>query len=250
MRHGVCLFLLTSHGTDGGSRLQNVRQDFDGRKVGSGVNGIVVQEPNSIVNWCDQIRSISFQRAAFLIGTTTMSTKPLLVAIGALLVAVPFAMAQVQTMPSNPDPNANPNQRQDRMTGGAIADQNAPVGERQACKSSELVGLSVRTVKDEEKGKIKDLMIGHDGRVVYAAVSFGGFLGVGDKLFAVPFEAIHVVKNGDKIEFARIDVTEETIKNRQGFNQDRWPDQADQSFLTGSQRNAERPVGGAAPTAR
>ncbi len=35
-------------------------------------------------------------------------------------------------------------------------------------------------------------MIGPDGRVEYAAVSFGGFLGIGNKLFAVPLDAIHL----------------------------------------------------------
>jgi PRC-barrel domain protein len=174
-----------------------------------------------------------------------MNTRYWLASIAAVLVASPCAMAQVTT-PTNPNApvttNHNPNENRDRMTNGAM-DRNSTMGERHACRASELVGLTVRTLKDEEKGKVKDLMITPDGRIAYAAVSFGGFLGVGDKLFAVPFDAIHVVKNGDKIEFARIDVTEESIKNRQGFDQDHWPTQADQSFLTGSPRNAERPVG-------
>jgi hypothetical protein len=172
-----------------------------------------------------------------------MNTKFWLTSIAAVLVASPLAVAQVTT-PTNPNQPVTTGHAQtdnrDRMTSGAMDRNN--VAERQAVKSSELMGLSVRTLKDEEKGKIKDLMIGHDGRIAYAAVSFGGFLGVGDKLFAVPFDAIHVVKNGDKVEFARIDVTEETIKNRQGFDQQHWPEQADQSFLTGSPRNAERPI--------
>ena len=126
--------------------------------------------------------------------------------------------------------------------GGTMSDR--ATSETLAGRVSEINGLSVRTAHDEEKGKIKDLVIGKDGRVAYAAVSFGGFLGMGDKLFAVPFEAIHFVKNGDKLEYARIDVTEDTIKNRQGFNQDHWPEQADQSFLTGSTRNAERMTNG------
>lgn len=174
-----------------------------------------------------------------------MNTKLWLTSIAAVLVASPLAVAQVTT-PTNPNQPVTTghtqNDNRDRMVGGAMDRNN--VSERQAVKASELMGLSVRTLKDEEKGKIKDLVIGHDGRIAYAAVSFGGFLGVGDKLFAVPFDAIHIVKTGDKVEFARIDVTEETIKNRQGFDQQHWPEQADPSFLTGSPRNAERPVGG------
>src|SRR5215471_13787953 len=59
-------------------------------------------------------------------------------------------------------------------------------------KASELIGQKVYTSDNQEKGKIKDLMLSPDGRVEYAAVSFGGFAGIGDKLFAVPLDAIHL----------------------------------------------------------
>ena len=102
---------------------------------------------------------------------------------------------------------------------------------RQAtCKASELVGMKVRSVDgDDNIGSINDLVIGTDGRVKYAAVSFGGFLGMGDKLFAVPFEAINFVKTADDA-YARIDVTEETLKARKGFDQEHWPAEADSTF--------------------
>ena len=58
---------------------------------------------------------------------------------------------------------------------------------------------------------------------------------MGDKLFAVPLEAIDFVKTGDDA-YARIDVTEETLKQKQGFNQEKWPAEADQSFVTGNLR--------------
>jgi hypothetical protein len=58
----------------------------------------------------------------------------------------------------------------------------APATSAHGWKASELIGQSVYTMNDEEKGKIKDLMIGPDGKIAYAAVSFGGFLGIGDKL--------------------------------------------------------------------
>ena len=153
---------------------------------------------------------------------------------GPVLAASVFAQAQV---PATNNPAIQP--------GHMMTDSNNPnrmdvPGEHFACKASEIVGLTVRTAGDQEKGKIKDLVIGQDGRVEYAAVSFGGFLGMGDKLFAVPWEAIHVVRNNNKAEFARIDVTEDTIKSRQGFDQEHWPDRADPSFATtGSQRHAE-----------
>jgi hypothetical protein len=107
----------------------------------------------------------------------------------------------------------------------------APATSAHAWKASDLIGQSVYTTGDEEKGKIKDLMIGPDGKIAYAAVSFGGFLGIGDKLFAVPMDAIRITWKDNKVEKARVDVTEQTIKQRQGFDNDHWPQQADRGFV-------------------
>ncbi len=88
---------------------------------------------------------------------------------------------------------------------------------------------------DDDIGSIHDLVIAQDGRIEYVAVSFGGLLGVGDKLFAVPFEAIDFVKT-DSDAYAQIDAKEETLKQKQGFNQDTWPAEADRSFTSGKLR--------------
>jgi hypothetical protein len=121
------------------------------------------------------------------------------------------------------------------------------LSDKEACKASDLIGMDVRSAGgDETVGSIDDLVIRHDGRVAYAAVSFGGFLGMGDKLFAVPMEAIEFVKVGEGADadiYARIDVSEQTLKNRQGFDQNNWPAAADEGFLVDSQR-----VGRAAAT--
>jgi PRC-barrel domain len=114
---------------------------------------------------------------------------------------------------------------------------------RNAYKASELLGLNIRGREgDDDIGEISDLMIGHDGKVVYAAVSFGGFLGLGDKMFAVPFEAVEIVRTDDDI-YARMDVSEETLKNMEGFNQDNWPEQPNRNFRSHvGQRHAELPA--------
>jgi sporulation protein YlmC with PRC-barrel domain len=113
-----------------------------------------------------------------------------------------------------------------------------------AWKASELIGLSVYTTGDEEKGKIKDLMISPSGQVEYAAVSFGGFMGIGDKLFAVPIDAIHFDWKDNKISRAKVDVTEENIKQRKGFEENHWPEQGDRGFMTSSTNRSDnmRPV--------
>jgi hypothetical protein len=66
---------------------------------------------------------------------------------------------------------------------------------------------------------------------------------MGDKLFAVPLDAMSFEKSterGQDEAFARIDVTEQTLRNKKGFDQDNWPEHADGGFLTsGSQHQAE-----------
>jgi PRC-barrel domain len=118
-------------------------------------------------------------------------------------------------------------------------------------RASALIGMNVRGVSgDDDIGEIKDIAIGRDGRVAYVAVSFGGFLGLGDKLFAVPFEAVEFAREdpddpNDDDHFARIAVTEDQLRNRQGFNEENWPEEADEGFLQSSPRRArqvERPA--------
>lgn len=50
-----------------------------------------------------------------------------------------------------------------------------------------LIGNAVYSQKDEDLGDIKEIMLDmRTGRVSYTGLSFGSFLGMGDKLFAVP----------------------------------------------------------------
>ncbi len=114
-----------------------------------------------------------------------------------------------------------------------LSGTNDPNKADKLARASNLIGMSVRGLSgDDSIGSINDLVIGQDGGVEYVAVSFGGFMGVGDKLFAVPFDAIDFVKTGDDTS-ARIDVTEDTLKQKKGFNQDKWPTEADRSFKSG-----------------
>ena len=65
-------------------------------------------------------------------------------------------------------------------------------------RASELKGANVNTPTGEKLGDIKELAIDTNGRVSYAAVSVGGFLGIGDKLVAVPWDAMTFSLGGDK----------------------------------------------------
>jgi len=67
------------------------------------------------------------------------------------------------------------------------------------------------------------------GKVAYAVLSFGGFLGMGNKLFAVPWSALKL--DEDKKHFI-LDVDKKKLENAPGFDKDNWPDMADTSWGT------------------
>lgn len=117
------------------------------------------------------------------------------------------------------------------------AKHQAEPGQQKVVRASKIIGLNVKNRANESLGSINDIVLDpRDGRVVYAAVSMGGFLGVGDKLFAVPWEAIECrEENGEHVAF--LDVDKERMKNAQGFDQDRWPDMASQQWRTENDRH-------------
>lgn len=97
--------------------------------------------------------------------------------------------------------------------------------------ASTLIGDDVRNRAEEELGKIEDFMIDLDsGCIAYAVLSSGGFLGIGDKLFAVPWNAL-VVDTQKKCFI--LDVDKETLKSAPGFDKSSWPDMADESWGRG-----------------
>lgn len=94
-----------------------------------------------------------------------------------------------------------------------------------ALSASTMIGNDVRNAAGEDLGSIEEIMIDvHSGRVAYAVLSFGGFLGLGDKHFAIPWDALSL----DRDEHAFIlDVDQETLENAPGFDEDNWPQTAD-----------------------
>ena len=59
-------------------------------------------------------------------------------------------------------------------------------------KADAVVGVKVINAQQEDLGKIEEMMIDKSsGKVAYIVLSFGGFLGMGDKLFALPWHSIH-----------------------------------------------------------
>jgi sporulation protein YlmC with PRC-barrel domain len=88
-----------------------------------------------------------------------------------------------------------------------------------------LLGDDVVNGADEKLGDIKEIMLDmNTGQVAYAVLAFGGFLGMGEKLFAVPWQALHLDTANHRFV---LNVEKERLKNAPGFNKDAWPDMSD-----------------------
>lgn len=111
-------------------------------------------------------------------------------------------------------------------------------GDKEAYKTSlkrlsELDDLRVKNKGKEDLGRFVDWLVdAKDGRVIYAALSFGGVAGVGDKLFAVPCEVVgmgHEEGDLNKVHFI-VEVPKDTLKNSEGFNEKNWPAEGNADF--------------------
>ena len=96
-------------------------------------------------------------------------------------------------------------------------------------KASEVIGTKVVDTDGKKLGDIKDLVLDPgEGDVQYAVLDFGGFLGIGDKYFAVPWGAFKV--NPDRKALV-LDVSKRDLKKAPGFDKSNWPDMNDQNYV-------------------
>jgi len=99
------------------------------------------------------------------------------------------------------------------------ANANRPV---RVLTATSIIGDKVENITGENIGKIKDIMINlHDGKIEYVIIEFGGFLGVGEKLFAIPFAALKL--NAKDQDFT-LDAEKSFLERAPGFNPEHWPE--------------------------
>jgi sporulation protein YlmC with PRC-barrel domain len=94
-------------------------------------------------------------------------------------------------------------------------------------KASEVIGSKVKNPQGEDLGKVEELVVEPaSGSIEYAVVSFGGFLGMGDKLFAVPFSLLKApdVPEGDRLAHFTLNVDKARMEKAPGFDKNNWPD--------------------------
>jgi sporulation protein YlmC with PRC-barrel domain len=91
--------------------------------------------------------------------------------------------------------------------------------------ASTLLGEHVVNSQEEDLGEIKEIMLDmRNGQVAYAVLAFGGFLGVGEKLFAVPWQALQLDTINKRFV---LNVDKERLKSAPGFDSNAWPDMSD-----------------------
>ena len=101
-----------------------------------------------------------------------------------------------------------------------------------AHRLSRMLGSEVRTKFGEKIGDIRDLMIDNNGVIKLAIVSTGGFLGVGDRLHAVPWEAMTLGPKDDRI----LDIDKAHLQATPGFTSKTWPNLGDDRWLADNRR--------------
>lgn len=88
--------------------------------------------------------------------------------------------------------------------------------------ASSIIKDKVINDKGEHLGQIKDIMVDiTNGKIEYYVIEFGGFLGIGIKYFAIPFNLLEV----DPVKKAFLfNQKREMLEKAPGFDIDHWPE--------------------------
>jgi sporulation protein YlmC with PRC-barrel domain len=123
----------------------------------------------------------------------------------------------------------------ERRTGGATG-RPVEAGARMAgspvWRASELKGTKVETPTGENLGEIEEVVIDPNGRISYVAIDVGGFLGMGERRVAVPFEALNVAGQGDA-QKVTLTTTKDRLKEAPEFRsgKENWAAMSDPIFV-------------------
>jgi len=185
----------------------------------------------------------------------------------------PAPPSQVATPPSDQTTTPGqlatpPSQGAIRLGEGADVRVDVQTGEKaaeykhgMACRASKLIGMNVTNPAGEKLGSINDLVVDpKTGTIRYAALARGGFLGIGQKLVAVPWEAFEFqtkeleqrafrgeddaddtgVVSEDRFSLI-LNIDAKTLEEHPGF-EDTWPKSGDPNLMKGRTRPAEQSV--------
>ena len=113
-----------------------------------------------------------------------------------------------------PDKSAATGTTADKKQAGFVQNQDTS-----EWRSSKLVGASVYGPDNKSIGSIDDLIVDEKGAIKAAVIGVGGFLGVGQKDVAVPFEALQIQRkqNSSSIDKITVSYTKDQLSNAPKF---------------------------------
>jgi sporulation protein YlmC with PRC-barrel domain len=99
---------------------------------------------------------------------------------------------------------------------------------RHVFAAGSMKGARVHNFAGEDLGKIDEFVLDFEsGRIVFVVISLGGFLGIGDRLFAVPWE-LFSIRTGTHDFF--LDVDKQMLIDAPSFERSRWPYMGDAAW--------------------
>lgn len=151
----------------------------------------------------------------------------------ALLLSVVSITASAQTSPASPASSpvvvpVAPTAGSDRLQAMSKEDW------QRLHRVTKIMGTDVRNTRGEKIGDIKDLIIDRNGNVSHAVISTGGFLGIGDRLHAVPWNLIQTTMGRD---FRVLDIDKARLKNAPNFDPKNWPNVIDERWSEENNRH-------------
>lgn len=149
-----------------------------------------------------------------------MVKKPLmlLVIVAAVLIAVPKLLVAQQDAGQGKKGQDVTGQQTDQTSQKAVQKKAVKEG---PYRVTSVLNKKVTTEQGDGIGTITDLVAGYDGNLKYAILDHGGFLGIGNKLIPIPWEA---VKRGPDKDTFIVNVTKATLEKAPTFEPKKWPD--------------------------
>ncbi len=99
-----------------------------------------------------------------------------------------------------------------------------------AAKASDIIGMTIYNYQDEKLGSVDDLAVDlESGRIVQVILSTGGFLGMGDRLSAVPPGALH---HDAANKVLHLEANTEKLKGAPEFKKANWAEYSDSTHIS------------------
>jgi len=105
-------------------------------------------------------------------------------------------------------------------------------------KTSTINGAAIRNMQNEELGTIEETVIDpQSGEISYVVLSVGGFLGVGERLVAVPWEELRIVEAEEEgsASYYVVEASKNYLEQRQPLTGEDWPSELQEQWNPSAQ---------------